>query len=68
MENQLRISQQSIEIDDIISELNQNKPNTCHPHDYEHSEPNYTESPKGSRGDDTFAHYDDENACLQRDS
>lgn len=65
MDNNLRISQQSLDMDDIISNLNPKKHHTAHPSDYVQHDTNLCESP---RCDDTFAHYDDNEICSQRAS
>jgi hypothetical protein len=64
----LRISQQSIDMEDIISSLNSKRPHTVHPNDPGIEDYNFDDSPKASKGDDTFRHYDDDNLISQRAS
>lgn len=68
MDNNLRISQQSLDMDDIISELNSKPPRTAHPTDYMTRDDEFVDSPKASKGDETFAHYDDNEVYSQRAS
>lgn len=68
MDNHLRISQESLEMDDIISELNTKQPNTAKVHGYGTPDEDFVTSPKSKDGDETFAHYDDNNSCSQRAS
>lgn len=60
MDRNLRISQQSLEMEDIISELNQNKEKTHQPNDNMGNDEGFITSPRAERGDDTFAHYEDD--------
>lgn len=66
MDHNLRISQQSLDMDDIISDLNSKRPNMGHPTDYIANEDEFSTSPKARGGDDTFRHYEDDDVCSHR--
>jgi hypothetical protein len=68
MENNLRISQQSLDMDDLITELNCKRPLTTQNNEFLHNEDGFATSPKNNPGDDTFRHYDDENEYSHRAS
>lgn len=59
MEANLRISQQSLEMDDIISELNSKGPNMQKPKIDSNHDDMYMASPRNPHGDDTFDHIDE---------
>lgn len=67
MDNNFRISQQSLEMNDIISELNAKEPNRYRSA-YPANEDEFGGSPREYDGDDTFRHYDDQDMHYQRAS